>query len=94
MKHVRRKAQNAKPIKIRGNLILLREVVSVAGVQGRWEQNPEGMWRYIAENRAAMNWASRRGTVWFDGPTKARVQLQANILRALKGGAAGLYRSP
>jgi len=94
MKHVRHKAQNAKPIKIRGNLILLREVVSVAGGQGRWEQNPDGVWRYIAENRAAMNWASRHGTVWFDGPTKARVQLQAKILKALKGGAVGLYRSP
>jgi len=67
MKQSRREAQEPEPIKIRGNLVLLKEAVAVAGLNGKWLEKPNGVWRYRCDDRAGLNWSR---TVWFDGPLR------------------------
>jgi hypothetical protein len=60
MKQSRREAQEPEPIKIRGNLVLLKEAVAVAGLNGEWLERPNGVWRYRCDDRAGLNWSGHQ----------------------------------
>jgi hypothetical protein len=92
VKQSRREAHEPEPIKIRGNLVLLKEAVAMAGVNGEWLETPNGVWRYRCDDRAGLNWSGTRRTVWFDGPPAAREKLSRAVQAAVRNGVGSLYR--
>ncbi len=65
-----------------GPLADLKTVVTLCGVDGDWEELPNSVWRYKAKNRAGLNWSETKGTIWFDGPSGPKSQLEAAVLAA------------
>jgi hypothetical protein len=92
MKQSCREAREPEPIKIRGNLVLLKKAVAVAGLSGKWFEKPNGVWRYRSDCRAGLNWSGRRRTVSFEGPPAAREKLSRAVQAAVRSGVGGLYR--
>lgn len=68
-----------------GSLEDLQAALANAGCRGEWHQNPNNCWRFVSVDRAGMNWAARKGTVWFDGPDPAKTNLIAKVEAALTG---------
>ena len=79
--HPARKPRPAVSPKLtfQGSLGALQDVVLLTGIYGEWDEQPNGVWRYVCEDRAGLNWSSTRGTVWFDGPLKPRARLERTI---------------
>jgi hypothetical protein len=69
-----------------GSLDQLQDLVLLTGIYGEWNEAANGVWRYVSEDRAGLNWSSTRGTLWFDGPPKPRAHLQRTIEAALRNG--------
>ena len=90
-----RRADHARPwsssgpaegskLRFHGSLDALQDLVLLTGVYGGWEEKPHGVWRYVCEDRAGLNWSSTQGTVWFDGPPKPRARVRRTIEAALR----------
>ncbi len=62
-----------------GALTELQDLVLLTGIYGEWEEKPNGVWRFVTDERAGLNWSSTKGTLWFDGPVLARNQLWASF---------------
>src|SRR4051812_40844372 len=92
--HRVRKSQPAVRTKLnfQGSLGTFQDLVLLTGIYGEWKEEPNGVWRYLCEDRAGLNWSSTRGTVWFDGPLKPRARLERTIAAALRKKAIGPRR--
>jgi hypothetical protein len=67
----------------RGTIGELRRLTWTAGVRGRWNPLPHGVWQFRCRDGAGMNWSSTRGTIWFDGPDPAMLrQIVVAAIRA------------
>ncbi len=75
-----------------GSLGALQDLVLLMGVYGEWHEKPSGVWRFVCEDRAGLNWSSTRGTLWFDGPPEPRDRLQGTIEAALRTMTSRLSR--
>ena len=75
-----------------GSLGALQDLVLLTGVYGEWDEKSNGVWRYVCDDRAGLNWSSTRGTLWFDGPPKPRDRLQRTIEAALRKRTSSLNR--
>ena len=62
-----------------GTLTELQDLILLTGIYGEWEEKPNGVWRFVTEDRAGLNWSSTKGTLWFDGPVPVRNQLRASF---------------
>jgi predicted nucleotide-binding protein len=62
-----------------GTLDELQSAVASAGYAGEWQSKPNDCWRFVSKDRAGLNWSSTKGTIWFDGPSDARVKMQAAV---------------
>ena len=71
----------------RGTLEGLQDLALLTG-NGEWQAKPNGVWRFVAEDGAGLNWSSTRGTVWFDGPHRAQERLRLQLKRPLLDGGA------
>src|SRR3712207_9245056 len=67
-----------------GSLDALQDLVLLTGVYGEWREGANGVWRYVCDGRAGLNWSSTKGTVWFDGPEQPRARLQWIVAAALR----------
>ncbi len=76
-------AANRK-LRFLGSLDALQDLVLLTGVYGDWEEKPNGIWRYVCEDRGGLNWSSTKGTLWFDGPEEPRARLQRTLDAALR----------
>jgi hypothetical protein len=93
--HSGRKPRPAVSTKLtfHGSVGAFQDLVLLTGVYGEWQENPNGVWRYLCEDRAGLNWSSTRGTVWCDGPPKPRARLERTMAAALRQKATGPRRS-
>jgi hypothetical protein len=69
----------------------LQDFVLLTGVYGEWQEGANGVWRYVCEDRAGLNWSSTKGTIWFDGPEQPRVRLKRIIEAALRNRITGVW---
>ena len=63
----------------------LKAVVSAAGLQGEWSDMPNSCYRFVGKDRAGLNWSATKGTIWFDGPPKAKGAMEAAFTKAMTG---------
>lgn len=75
-----------------GSIDQLKDMLLVAAIEGDWHEKPNSCWRFVAPDRAGVNWAQTKGTIWFDGPEPARTQLAAAVEEAVSG--TGPVRAP
>lgn len=57
------------------------------GLDGEWEQGPNGVWKFRSRDRAGLLWSETKGTIWFDGPQGSRDSLEQKVQAALCDGA-------
>lgn len=70
-----------------GSLEELKAAVEACGVDGDWETKPNGVHRFASRERAGLNWASTKGTIWFDGPEDVKNRFIVEIDAVLGSGA-------
>jgi hypothetical protein len=85
------KPAESSKLRFCGRLGALQDLVLLTGVYGEWEEGANGVWRYVCEDHAGLNWSSTRGTIWLDGPPKARARLQRIIEAALRKQTTGMW---
>jgi predicted nucleotide-binding protein len=77
-----------------GTIDELKDIVTLSGRDGEWQDKPNNCWRFSARDKSGMNWSAGRGTIWFDGPEKQKAQLEAEIEAAMNlGSSAGPAKS-
>lgn len=77
-----------------GSIDQLQDTFLVAGIDGEWHEKPNSCWRFVAPNRAGMNWAKTKGTVWFDGPSSAKEALMSAVEAAIGGDTVTIAVTP
>ncbi len=78
------KPAKGSKLRFQGSLGQLQDLVLLTGIYGEWKEGGNGVWRYVCEDRAGLNWSSTKGTLWFDGPPKPQARLQRTIEAALR----------
>lgn len=53
------------------------------GIDGNWEEKPNDCLRLKIKTGAGINYSTRKGTVWFDGPQGAKDELETKVSAAL-----------
>lgn len=74
--------------KFHGTLDDLKERIAPLDLDGEWEQQPNGVWKFRCRDRAGLLWSETKGTVWFDGPPASKELLSKKIETALGDGLA------
>jgi predicted nucleotide-binding protein len=69
-----------------GSLDELKQLVAITGREGDWQERPNSCWRFVARDRAGLNWSQSKGTVWFDGPEVAKATFQSEFDLAASNG--------
>jgi len=55
-------------------------------LEGDWEAQPNGVWKFKCRDRSGLNWSQTKGTIWFDGPEPVKISLSAKVGTALGDG--------
>jgi hypothetical protein len=66
-------------IKFYGAFQELKDRLLPLDLQGEWEGQPNGVWKFRCKDKAGLLWSETKGTIWFDGPPAAKVALSAKI---------------
>jgi hypothetical protein len=69
--------------KFHGNIDQLKDKLLPLNLDGQWEEQPNGVWKFKCRDRAGVLWSQTKGTVWFDGPSEAKDGVQAKVEAAL-----------
>src|SRR5258706_10302680 len=69
-----------------GQIADLKALVAALGHEGDWIEKDNGVWRFVCNSKGGLNWASTKGTLWFDGPGPAKTALLSSVESALAGG--------
>lgn len=85
------KPAESSKLRFLGSLGALQDLVLLTCIYGEWDEKPYGVWRYLCEDRAGLNWSSSRGPPWFDGPPKPRARLHQAIEAALRKRTMGVW---
>ena len=56
-------------------------------LDGDWEEQPNGVWKFRSKDRSGILWSQTKGTVWFDGPEPAKGALSMKVEGLLAGDA-------
>jgi hypothetical protein len=67
-----------------GTIDDLKAGVEATDIDGTWSERPNYCWKFTSKDRAGLNWASRTGKIWFDGPDAPKKQL-ADAVEAVLG---------
>jgi predicted nucleotide-binding protein len=70
-----------------GTIDDLKAGVEATGIDGAWSQQPNSCWKFTANDRGGLNWASTTGRIWFDGPDRPKKQLAEAVEAVLGVGA-------
>src|SRR4051794_28753385 len=81
------------PARFHGSLEELKDKLLPLDLDGEWEQQPNGVWKFRCRDRGGMLWSETKGTVWFDGPAAAKDPLAARVEAALTDGTT-IARAP
>lgn len=66
----------------------LRDRLLPLDLDGDWDQQPNGVWKFRCRDRVGLNWSETKGTIWFDGPEPAKARLVSKVEAAFVDGAA------
>jgi len=56
-------------------------------LDGEWQEQPNGVWKFKCRDKAGLLWSATKGTIWFDGPGIAKAALEAKIAAIFVGEA-------
>jgi predicted nucleotide-binding protein len=79
------------PIKFLGTLQELKDRLLPLDLDGNWEPQPNGVWKFKCRDHSGLLWSETKGTVWFDGPRPVREALSNKVEAALANGAQPTY---
>ncbi len=79
----RRRSRNRGTAKFAGSFDNLRELVTLTGMDGGWEQMA-GFWRFRCHGGAILNWWPSTGTVNLQGPS-SEIEKIATAMRRVVG---------
>ena len=74
-------------LRFHGSIQDLKDRLLPLDIEGEWESQPNGIWKFKCRDRTGLLWSETKGTVWFDGPQQPRDVLSAKIEQALSDGA-------
>jgi predicted nucleotide-binding protein len=57
-------------------------------LDGEWEAQPNGVWKFRCKDKAGILWSETKGTIWFDGQPAAKTALQGKVEILLADGVA------
>ena len=60
-----------------GTLESLKAATRQAKLEGQWVSDPNGCWSFVHAFGGRLHWASTTKTIWVDGPTEGREELDA-----------------
>lgn len=80
--------------KFHGTLAELQDLVRRAGYDGAWVEVGNGQHQFKSKDGAVLNWWPKKGTLQFQGPTKARDPFRAALEPLLSGGPKGAAGVP
>jgi len=67
-------------LKFHGSLDDLKARLEPLCLDGEWESQPNGVWKFKCKDRAGLLWSQTKGTVWFDGPPAVKAGLESIVL--------------
>lgn len=76
----------AMQMKFHGSHQELRDKLLPLDLEGDWEAQPNGVWKFRCRDRSGVNWSETKGTIWFDGPEPAKANLISKVATSLTGG--------
>ena len=68
-----------------GSLDALKEAAREAHLEGEWQADPNGCWSFVYAYGGRLHWSSTTKTIWVDGPTEGRDELDAFLKLLLAG---------
>ena len=74
--------------KFYGTLQDLKDKLLPLDLDGEWQEQPNGVWKFRQKNKAGVLWSATKGTIWFDGPDPQKGGLEKTVLAVLSDGAA------
>jgi predicted nucleotide-binding protein len=74
------------PIKFIGQLQELKDRLLPLDLDGDWQPQPNGVWKFRCRDRAGLLWAGTTGRVWFDGPDMPKAALEGKVATVLADG--------
>lgn len=74
--------------KFHGSLTDLKDKLLSANLEGEWEEQPNGVWKFKCLDRSGLLWSQTKGTVWCDGPPAVKAALEQKVEMALADGTA------
>lgn len=83
--------QHSLTMKFHGDLDSLKDKLLPLDLDGEWEPQPHGVWKFKCRDRAGLLWSETKGTVWFDGPQGPKTALSNRIEAALSDVAESAY---
>lgn len=72
----------------------LKDKLARLCLDGEWENQPNGVMKFKCRDRAGLLWSQTKGTVWFDGPSPQKGNLEARISTILFDGAVADHIDP
>jgi len=61
----------------------LKDKLLLLGLDGEWEEQPNGVHKFKCRDRAGVLWSQTKGTIWFDGPKPQKDALSGKVVAAL-----------
>jgi len=61
----------------------LKAQVAALGLEGEWSERPNSCWRFVAKDKAGLNYSTTKGTLWFDGPSEAKNKLEEIVTTSI-----------
>lgn len=74
-------------LQFHGTLDELKDKLLPADLEGEWQEQPNGVWKFRCKDKSGLLWSTTRGTVWFDGPPALKASLGARVEAALSDSA-------
>jgi hypothetical protein len=74
--------------KFHGSHTEFKERLAPLALDGDWEEQPNGVFKFRCRDRSDVLWSETKGTIWFDWPSPQKDSLSAKITAALGDGVA------
>jgi predicted nucleotide-binding protein len=72
--------------KFHGSHQELKDRLAVLNLQGDWEAQPNGVWKFRCKDKAGLLWSETKGTIWFDGQPASKAALSSKVETLLADG--------
>jgi predicted nucleotide-binding protein len=75
------------PPRFHGSFDELKSQLLPLHLQGEWQEQPNGVWKFKCADRSGLLWSRTKGTVWYDGPSPQKETLASRVETVLADGA-------